>query len=408
MNPVNRRKLSIIRSIIVALTIIFLYFNAKADTVIPHDTTESAVIKLQLQKLKLNYPESVTQFYQHTVYKMGWIAPDTMERRALDAMLLLDCVHQYGFSRNDFHPQHLMYNKLQLLTEPENKSNLIEKISFDILLTDAMITLINDLHFGKVNPYFTKAEVDRGVSNEMNATAWLINSMASKDFMTIITSVQPDSKMYRDLQDMMRLTTAQYIGDSYVAPAGRVRQLAINMERLRWAGNIKGNHIIINLPAHSLFYYSATGVSRYIVEINGTIPLVTMLETSLTGLWTGMQIGSEVRQSRPGKDLFLGFISDFKNLKPAPGLPTSISVNKGGRLAAEILVYDHSYTKYKDLSSSLKSTGFKRFILTQAVPVRFVYITCEMKEGLFVQYPDPYHLDMALESALFKSNNINQ
>jgi len=322
--------------------------------------------------------------------------------------LLLDCVHQYGFGRTDFHPQHLIYNRLQLLTEPENKSDLAEKVSFDILLTDAMITLINNLHFGKLNPHFSKLEIDMGLSKELNATSWLICSMSGKDFMNKIISVQPDSKIYRDLQDLMRLMTGQYVGDAYVVPAGRIKTVAINMERLRWLRSIKGNHIIINVPSNSLYYHTVAGVSLYTLDLKRPLPLVTMLETSLLGLWTGMQIGFGDNKINPSKDLFLGFISNFTNLKPTPGLPTTISVTNGGRLAADLLSLDHSSNKYQKISASLKCSTFKRFMLKRAVPINFIYITCEMKDGIYVYYPDTYHLDKGLEDALFQNNIFTQ
>ena len=403
----SRRKLTIIKSFVVGLIIIFLYFNAKAATIgQPANQDVSMVIKLQLNKGKLNYPLSVRKFYQINTYKMSWIAPDTVKMHALDALLLLDCVSQYGFDQTDFHPQQLVNKQLQLLTELDSKADVAEKVSFDILLTDAMLTLINNLHYGKVNPNFPASKIDRENSDELVASTWLIKAMADQDFMKTVLSVQPKSKMYKDLQDLMRLMTGQYIGDSYVVPVGRIKKVAINMERLRWLKPGLPGHITINVPSQSLWYSSAGKVNRFPIHIELPSQLVPMVEASLVAVWTGTLISTQQKQVSAAKRLlFLALKDDFHTYLPF-GDHSHVYIEQGERLAEWLLTNDGSANKISGLLKAMEAGSQQQFILKRTVAIKIIYITCELKDGIFVQYPDSYELDKDLENALYKQTKI--
>ncbi|WP_183578093.1 hypothetical protein HDF18_10080 [Mucilaginibacter sp. X5P1] len=189
----------------------------------------SIVSAIKSQRPILYYPYLVERFYQQNGNKLAWIAPDTVKTHAWDAMLLLDCIKQYGLNHDDYHPDLLLYSTLHLLIE--NGSDK-QKATYDILLTDAMIRLINDLHYGKLNPVYTEAKID--ASTQFKADAILLLALQSNAFLTCIDEVQPNAKLYVDLQDHMRLLVGQRSGDCYVIPQGVIRKMAINMERLRW------------------------------------------------------------------------------------------------------------------------------------------------------------------------------
>jgi len=191
---------------------------------------DNIALAIKSQYGNLYYPRSVEKFYKQNGYKLAWIAPDTVKTHAWDAMLLLDCVKQYGLNHDDYHPKQLLYPKLHSLIE--QKMNTAETAIYDVLLTDAMICFINDLHYGKLNPVFTPEKVDKGV--KFSADAALLNALHSNDFLSAIDSVQPKSKLYFDLQDHMRLLVGQRSGDCYAIPQGLIRKMAINMERIRW------------------------------------------------------------------------------------------------------------------------------------------------------------------------------
>jgi len=178
----------------------------------------------------LYYPKSVERFYKQNGYQLAWIAPDTVKTHAWDAMLLLDCVRQYGLNHEDYHPKLLLYPTLDKLTK-QGKNN-IQAAIYDVLLTDAMIRFINDLHYGKLSPVYTSQKIDKGA--KFKADKALLLALKSNSFLNSVDNVQPKSKLYIDLQDHMRLLVGQRSGDCYVIPQGLIRKMAINMERLRW------------------------------------------------------------------------------------------------------------------------------------------------------------------------------
>jgi len=408
MNHISRRKLTIIKGLVVGMAITFLYFNAKAVNIAYHkDITVIAAIKEQITRQQLNYPHSVERFYKLKAYQMAWIAPDTIKMHALDAMLLLDCVLQYGFDHQDYHPRELIYDQLHNITELNSKAGIKEKASFDVLLTDAMITFINNLHYGKLNAEFPAVKIDQADQKNLSAAHWLVNAMSDRNFMPALLSVQPKSKVYRDLQSMMRLITGQYIGDCYEVPAGQIRQIAVNMERLRWSNNESDNYITINVPSSSLWYYNDGDIDRFKVDLQLPLTLLPKAETTLVALCTGTQFSIQQRKIDAGKGLLiLDFQNDFHSYFPI-GDNTHVYVKHGERLSDLILYNDGSANKIKSLFQAMRAGIHKKFKLKTPVPVKIIYITCEMKEGVLVQYPDTYRLDNALANALYHLKKYN-
>jgi len=207
---------------------LFVLLLAPFQTKAAGDTTIAHALKRS--RAGLYYPLSVERFYKANGYKLAWIASDTVKTHVWDAMLLLDCVRQYGLNHEDYHPKQLLYPELHQLIQ-QNKKDEAAAL-YDIYLTDAIIRFINDLHYGKLNPVFNLEKIDQGL--KFKAYVALMNALSSNDFVGMINTVQPKSKLYFDLQDHMRLLVGQRSGDCYVIPQSLIRKMAINMERLRW------------------------------------------------------------------------------------------------------------------------------------------------------------------------------
>ncbi|MES2276253.1 MAG: hypothetical protein V4592_09530 [Bacteroidota bacterium] len=185
---------------------------------------------IQYNKDSLYYPRSVERFYKQNGHQLAWVAADTVKTHVYDAMLLLDCVRQYGLNHGDYHPKQLLYVTLKKLVE--GKGTKDEEAGFDILMTDAMIRFVNNLHYGKLNPVYTSAKLDHGA--KFKADASLLAALKEKDFLSAVDIMQPRSKLYIDLQNHMRLLAGQRTGDCYEIPEALIQKMAINMERLRW------------------------------------------------------------------------------------------------------------------------------------------------------------------------------
>lgn len=211
----------------------------------------------------LQFPNSVTRVYKQGDYMPVWIKPLTNPRPTWNAMMLLDCVKQYGLTPDDYHPQQLSYDRLHTMLEtPENITDA-DKAYFDILLTDALITLINHLHYGKLNPVQTPAVIDAKASAVFDAGLVLRKAIRFEDPSAVILGVQPAFTEYADLQSMLRLMTGQYVGDCYETSGAEVQKVAINLERLRWVNTDDKAYLLVNIPSYTLQYHLPDTAYRF-------------------------------------------------------------------------------------------------------------------------------------------------
>lgn len=196
----------------------------------------SVQLKNQIRKSGLYYPESVIRYYSQNGFRPMWTKDKDDIKQTWEAMMLLDCVLQFGLSYADYHPRDLIYDSLRTIINNPEKINIAEQLRFDVFLTDAIITLMNHLHYGKLNPDFSAKRIDRITSIKgFNTVDELTKARREMDFIKAILTVQPKSIAYVHLQGYMRLIKGQYVGDCYETPESEARKIAINMERLRWA-----------------------------------------------------------------------------------------------------------------------------------------------------------------------------
>jgi murein L,D-transpeptidase YcbB/YkuD len=215
----------------------------------------------------LYYPKSVLRFYNRFGFQPAWVKPQGGMGPAWQAMLMIDCVLQFGLSHDDYHPSDLTYPRLHDILDTPGKVNITQQARYEILLTDAVITLMNHLHYGKLNPEFSAARIDGGVPGKFNADEHLVAAMKQKDIMVAIANAQPQNELYAALQRRMHLLKGQYDGDCYEVPVAEVRKIAINMERLRWAAIDGDNYILINIPEYTLTYKLPDTTFRFKIAV---------------------------------------------------------------------------------------------------------------------------------------------
>lgn len=73
--------------------------------------------------------------------------------------------------------------------------------------------------------------------------------------MKVITSAQPQSKPYKNLQYHMYLLAGLYTGDCYDTPDSVIQKIAINMERIRWVNSNERTYIDVNIPSYTLQFH---------------------------------------------------------------------------------------------------------------------------------------------------------
>jgi murein L,D-transpeptidase YcbB/YkuD len=234
----------------------------------------------------LNFPSSVKRFYKENDFQSIWIQSVQKPTKTWSSMLLLDCVLQYGLSHKDYHPDNLSYPKLKEVLNDQQNATTKDRAIFELYLTDALLTFINDLHFGKVNPVLSRRVIDEGNTSGFSAEAVLKNALANKDFMVAILDVQPKSQTYIDLQKYMTLIRGQYLGDCYTVPEAEVRKVAINMERAKWNVITLKNYIEVNLPSYTLTYHLADTSFTFKVAIGRPEKPTPELLSSITYIGT--------------------------------------------------------------------------------------------------------------------------
>lgn len=224
-------------------------------------------LKNNSRELGLYFPGTVKRFYLENQFQPVWIKPQDGMGKTWQAMLLLDCVLQFGLAHADYHPNELSYDSLHTMLEEPGKLPVEAKARFEIVLTDALIAFINHLHYGKYNPKYTPELLDLGQNLPFLAEENLRTAFLEKDFMSAVRSVQPKSNAYKALQEYMRLVKGQYTGDCYEVPEADIRLVAINMERMRWADLDDRPQILVNIPSFTLNLYEPDSVYEFKVIV---------------------------------------------------------------------------------------------------------------------------------------------
>lgn len=440
------------------------------------DTSVAAFIQQYLgdnnaKGLGLYFPNSVKRFYDANNGEAAWVKEQSSPKQTWEAMLLLDCVLLYGLSHDDYHPKELLYEPLHEMLEEPGKIGNSEKAKFDILLSDALINFMNNLHYGKLNPVYYNDKIDAGLMLPFYAENALIEARKQSDFMHAVLSVQPKSKQYAAMQDRMRLLKGQYQEDCYEVPESEVRKIAINMERLRWAEIDEDAYIQVNIPSYTLKFIQPDTTYDFKVVVGKPTAQTPSLSSQITYFTTYPEW--KIPQSIFVKELLPKALKDTSyldnnhftiydkagkyvkpskvNLRIVKGHPQSYSARQSsgcdnalGNLVfrfqniydiylhdtpeqqlfkKEERAFSHSCIRVENAlhlaELTLKFSGDENKIailhkaysghltrnisLKKHVPIKIVYLTCEVKEGEVITYNDIYNLDKSLEMALYNT-----
>ncbi|MES2108318.1 MAG: L,D-transpeptidase family protein [Bacteroidota bacterium] len=248
------------------------------------DSSLSGEIRRQLQSGELRgqlyYPKSVSMFYTGSENMPSWIRPQDGMGPAWQAMLMIDCVLQFGLSHNDYHPRELTYTQLHQILDTPGRVTPALQARYDIVLTDAIVTLMNHLHYGKLNPDYPSGRIDAITTGSFQAPWALIAGIRTGKIMETIEEAEPKAKEYTDMQRRMHLLEGIYQDDCYEVPQAEVRKIAINMERLRWANLEDSVYMHINIPSYTLKLYLKNTTCRFRVIVGKpSTPTPTLLST---------------------------------------------------------------------------------------------------------------------------------
>ncbi|MNJ95569.1 murein L,D-transpeptidase [compost metagenome] len=391
-------------------------YKLKTTIKTDNDSTVNSFIKELLAKKAekhiFHYPNSVERFYAQRNFQSAWTNKDRDLKQTSEAMLLLDCVLQFGLFHADYHSDVLTYDRMRNVFEERSKPTIRQKAMFDMMLTDAMITLINNLHYGKLNPIYSASKIDKGEISGFCTEEILMRAMRKSALKDMIMNVQPRSKTYVLMQEYMKLIKGQYVDDCYETPEGVVRKLAINMERLRWIDSDEDPAIKINIPAYTLQLIEGDSTYNFKIIVGKPENRTRVLKSRVN------YISSLSAQNKQGARIFFKFPNAYGiqlygspdqqsfKLKNRALSNKNIQVEKAEKLASLLLKGDQSGQKVSALLHSVKSNQSKDFGLRNPVPICIYYLTCEILDGLITNYEDVYKNDTALELAYYGAKKV--
>ncbi|MBS1529331.1 MAG: hypothetical protein JSU01_03400 [Bacteroidetes bacterium] len=409
------------------LVILFLV-SASATFAFPvkthRDTSISAGIKAQLADLKkqriFHFPRSVVRFYRRHNFQPVWVKPGDDAKRTWQGVLLINCVLQFGLCHADYHPKEIDYTQLRTILEYPDQVKNDEKARYDLMITDALITFINHLHYGKLNPYLTSAKIDAGADTGFIAGKVLGHALIESNLMSAIIDVQPQTTEYAELEEQMReLTNLE--PDCDTLPAPQVRKMAINLERMRWEAVNTETYLAVNIPSFKLVVHVRDATFGFKAIVGAPPTPTPQLNSTLTDFTTAPKLKiSRYLNEPPGANpkgvIYFWFKNPFaismcghpeKELftpKERDLSKGNVKIEDGQRLAELLLKIDGNAAEISALRRVISDYGMRNFVLDKPIPFKITYITCEVQNGAVVKYDDIYNLDQKLEAALYNTN----
>lgn len=437
------------------------------------DSVVSAEIRKQFQNPDissgLHYPKSVERFYAKNNYQPVWMAQNASNKQTLEAMLLLDCVVQFGLPPADYHPKERIYARMDKITDKNARVPADKRARFDLILTDALLTFMNHLHFGKLNTTYIVQKIEDENRTGFFAEAYLAMAIQQQDFMSAVLKVQPQTIEYAGLQDYLKLVSAQYQGDCYAIPDDEIRKIGINLERLRWNAHSDSSYLQVNIPAYELRFFQPDTVYNFRVIVGKEIHQTPELQSSITHLTTNPDwcipakifrneiLPKMIANSRYADQNHIAvydatgvFVSATKiNLKTISGKPNAyfarqsagcdnalgkiifrfqnpydiylhdtpepqlfnagfralshgcIRVEDAEKLAELIFRQENSNPKITSMKTAIAAGKTRSVSLANPLPIKIVYLTCQIMGSILIQYPDVYHLNGDLADKLY-------
>ncbi|MDO3643683.1 L,D-transpeptidase family protein [Mucilaginibacter sp. L3T2-6] len=216
---------------------------------------------------QLYFPKSAIRFYTVRGFRPAWLNPAGGDIKTLQALKIINCVSQYGLSCTDYHLDELPDGRPPGIADTAGKAVALRRARYEILLTDAMLTLINNLHFGKMNSDHPSGRIDRDSTGKFQAGQILQTALLQKDITAVVLGSRPSSEAYLALQRQLELLEKQYQDGCCEPLPDEIRKIMINMERLRWAGAEAGAYIHINIPSYTLKLWIKDTVYKFKVIV---------------------------------------------------------------------------------------------------------------------------------------------
>ncbi len=371
-------------NIFIALAVVFFFVSLGYQNNSYGQIIAKNALEPQLQKLttdhQLKFPTLTRKFYANRKNQLIWF--NSGQNLIWKAHGLLYNSGQYGLNPADFHCDQITAGLLNdlLLTEGSNNYKTVA----DILITDAMLNFINQLHYGMANPDFPLKKLDDERFTGLKAEVVLENAVESLDFEKEVLKVQPGFEGYKQLQQYLKLMVGQYTGDCYESTEETEKLMALNLERWRWFNSVETPYLLVNIPSFELQYHRGYHTETFRVIVGRSATPTPVLSSEIKVIKTSPEW--TVPKNMVVKELLPKALKD----------PSYIRSN-------HFLIYD---SKGNALEPSIKNLK-----MMQRNPSKYVIIQIPGGHnalGRIVFYMEnPYHIYIhdTPDSSLFKKSN---
>jgi murein L,D-transpeptidase YcbB/YkuD len=189
-------------------------------------------------------------FYHLRAYAPAWCDPNQLTPQGHSALALLCRAEDFGLL-----PRHYHVGTLQALADSLARPQALAQheaqlARFDVLLTDGLLEFAIHLRRGQLRA-FTPSPLEKAGIPFVPA-AWLARSLAAPDFTAALLRCQPQQREYQQLQQALAHWRQHPAGRDAGTQQRRAQQLAVTLERWRWAAIPDADYVLVNLPAYQL------------------------------------------------------------------------------------------------------------------------------------------------------------
>jgi murein L,D-transpeptidase YcbB/YkuD len=214
-------------------------------------------VSVQAQGQTLDHPALVAQFHKSNGEDYWLSRPALYNDLCKSVMLIADTANHFGGPAGGYH-------KAQLTQTFGTNRSLTIKDSY--LLTDALLSIACDLQRGvDVKKWISNDEVSPICSKKDDTTLLTglagISSTAALD--SFLKSLEPQTNEYF-------LLKSELITQIKAGNISKVNQVTATINQYRWIAHFHfGKHIIVNIPASTLYYFETDSMKLQMKVVTG-------------------------------------------------------------------------------------------------------------------------------------------
>ncbi len=236
-------------------------------------------LKAATESQQLQFPELTKKIYLNRFQQSIWFNNELSSPLLKNAIELISAAPEYGLNQFDYHCDQLSNRNINTTFQNNISDGL--KPMLDVLLTDALLTFIAHMHYGRVNSSFPIKQIDQENFKGMKVDSVLNYAINNTDFKKVILNVEPEFIGYKQLQAYTKLVANQFDGDCNKITDDTYKLLALNLERWRWLNTVSLPYLIINIPAYNLTYFNKDEQVNFKVIIGKPITKTPVLSSKI-------------------------------------------------------------------------------------------------------------------------------